>query len=239
MGSAVRRIGSVVFLVLLLNVSSVQAQIAFDAASAGATFSTSWAHTVGAGSNKALVVCEFDDTGGANLLTAVNWNTSEAFTKITEVQTPGDRWISIWYLLNPTSTTANITLTTSSFAMKGWAMSYTGVSALDVSGSGTSNLSGSVSDTITVASNAWIMSCIKETAGLAVTWTNATENATTVGGGLHGADSAGTRTGSQVTSGSYGSLISAAIISASFTPVGGAVTTRPPCGLRLLGIGCH
>jgi hypothetical protein len=223
----------------LLISASASAQIAFDAASTGATFATSWSHTVGAGSNRALVVCEFDDTA-SNLLTAVTWNTSESLAKILEVQTPGDRYISMWLLLNPSSATANIVLTTTAGAMRGWGMSYTGVSALDVSGSGTASSSSPVSDTITVASNAWIVSCLKENAGTTVTWTNATENATTVGGGLHGADSAGTRTGSQATSGAYGGGVSAAILSASFTPTGGGGgSARPPCGLRLLGVGCE
>lgn len=222
-------------LAALLVSASASAQIAFDAASVGATFSTSWSHTVGAGSNRALVVCEFDDTF-SNLLTAVTWNTSESLSKIIEAQVPGDRFISIWYLLNPTSTTANIVLTTTAGAMKGWGMSYTGVQALDVSGSGTAAASSPVSDTITVASNAWIVSCLKENAGTTVTWTNATENATTVGGGLHGADSAGTRTGSQATSGAYVGA-SAAILSASFTPSGGGGGLVCTPTISTLGVG--
>lgn len=224
---------------LLLSVHTAAAQISFDAASGGGVFSTSWAHTVGAGSNKALVVCEFDDTGGSNTLTAVKWNTSESLAKIVEIQTPGDRWISIWWLGNPTSTTANIDLTTGSFAMKGSAISLFGVGTLDVSGSGTASSSSPVSDTISVATNAWIISCIKETAGTTVTWTNATEQAPTVASGLHMA-MGGPLSGSQATQGAYGGGISAAIASASFTVSGGGSPTgRAPCSLRLLGVGCN
>lgn len=211
--------------------------IAFDAASAGATFSTAWAHTVGAGSNRALIVAAFDDAGPSNLLTAVAWNTSEALAKIAEVLTPGDRWLSLWWLGSPSTATANITLTTTASAMKGAALSLTGVGTLDVSGTGTASSSSPVSDTISVATNAWIVSAIKENSGTTVTWTNATEEAATVGGGLHMAHG-GPLSGSQATSGAYGGGISASIVSASFTAFGGgpAAPTYPQLERGIRGL---
>lgn len=205
--------------------------------SGGATFASSWSHTIASGGS--LVVAEFDDTGGSNLLTAVKWNTTESLTKIAEIQTPGDRWVSLWWILAPTATTANISLTTTAGAFKGSAISLTGVGGLDVSGTATSTVGSptSVSKAITVASNAWIVSAIKENSTDAVSWTNATSRATTVGGGLFMADSNGALSGSQTTTGtSIGSGYALGLIVASFTPSGAAPSSSPNF-LSLLGVG--
>jgi len=223
---------------LLLCASPVSAQIAFDASGAGGVSSSSWSHTVGAGSNRLLVVGEFDDTGGSNLLTAVNWNTSESFTKIGQIQTPGDRWVSLWYLLNPTATTANITLTTTAGAFEGFSTSYSGVGALDVSGTGTAAGSpGPVTTTITVATNAWIVSILKEDFGGGITWTNATSRKD-LGTGLHMADSNGPLSGSQTTQGSLGGgSHNYGMVSASFTVSGGGGGLVCTPTISTLGVG--
>lgn len=241
MGSAVKRLRVAVLLGVLLWAHSASAQISFDAASGGSLFSLTFSHTVGACSNRALVVSEFDDTGGSNLLTAVTWNTTEALTKIAQIQSPGDRWISLWYLLNPTSTTANVTLVTTAGAFKGSAISLCGVSALDVSGTDAKNTPGSGDTSVVllgVATNAWIVSALKENSGVAVSWFNATERAATVANGHHMADG-GPFSGATAVTGTYAGPTSVAMISASFTPAGGAATTQPPCTLHLLGVGCH
>jgi hypothetical protein len=200
--------------------------IAFDAMSGGALFSTSWSHTIAAGGS--LFVGAFDDTGGSNLLTAVKWNTTESLAKIAEVQCPGDRWVSLWWILAPTATTANISLTTTAGAMKGSAISLTGVGAADVNGTATSTVGSptAVSKAITVGSNAWIVSVIKENSSDAVSWTNATSRATTVGSGLFMADSNAALTGSQTTTGTaVGSGYALGLVVASFTPSGGGGAT--------------
>lgn len=195
--------------------------IAFDFDSGGAVTATSWSHTMSATAGGVLIVGAFDDTGGSNLLTAVNWNTSEGLTKIAQVQEPSGRWVSLWYLLNPTSGVHNVSLTTTAGSFKGSAISLTGVAALDVSGTGTQAAGVTVSDNITVAANAWIASVVKESFAGSPTWTNATERSNTVASGLHMADSNAALTGSQTTTFSWSGSTTAAIVSASFTVSGG------------------
>lgn len=191
--------------------------ISLDATSGGSVFSTSWSHTVGSGTTRALIVGAFDDTGGSNLLTAVTWNTSESFTKIGEILTPSDRWLSLWYLLTPTSGTHTIALTTTAGAMKGSAISIqaTGALSLDVSSTNSNGGGSSVATTMTLAANAWIISTLKENSGTTVTWTNATEDSTGTANGLHMAYG-GPFTGSTTTTGSYTGGLNAAIVTASF-----------------------
>ncbi len=202
--------------------------IAFDAVSGGGVSASFWSHTVAGGSNRLLVVGAFDDTGVSNLLTAVVWNTSESFTKIGQVQGPGDRWVSLWYLLNPTSGTFNVALTTTAGAFQGYATSYSGVGALDATTTATASGSpGPVSATITVATNAWIVSILKEDLGAGITWTNATERRAT-GNGLHMADSNAALTGSQTTQGTLGGgSHSYGLVVASFTEAGGGFIAPP------------
>lgn len=215
--------------------------IGFDASSIGGLNASSWSHTVG-GSNRILFVGEFDDTGGSNLLTAVKWNTSESFTKITEIQAPGDRWVSIWYLINPTATTANISLTTTAGAFKGSASSYTGAQqsgvpdAFDSTSQTPSSLGGSDSINLTVGTNAWIVTFFKENAGIGVTWTNATERQSSAFGD-HIADSNAALTGSQTTTASYVGPTRTAMVSASFLPSGGAAAATFQPRRQLIGIG--
>lgn len=206
--------------------------IAFDAQSGGTLNSASWAHTVGSGSNRIMFVGEFDDTGGSNLLTAVKWNTNESFTKITEIQAPSDRWISLWFLYNPTSGNHNVDLTTTAGAFKGSALSYDGAQQSgvpDAFGSTSQNPSGaggSDSINITVGSNAWIVTAFKENAGITPSWTNATERASAAANGMHMSDSNAALTGSQTTTAAYTGPTHTAMISASFLPAGGAAANK-------------
>jgi hypothetical protein len=220
---------------------SASAQIAYDAGSSGGVFSTSWNHTVGTGSNRALIVQAFDDNGGSDLLTAVKWNTTESLTKITDVQTPGDRWVSLWYLLNPSSGTHSITLTTTAGAMKGSAISLTGVGALDQQTTATASNVLSVSSTLTVATNAWVISAVKEISGFGtLTVTNGTDDPSAVGSGLHGVYG-GPFTGSLTTTATGSSNSFWGMVSASFTVSGGGppASGPAPCTFRLLGVGCE
>lgn len=198
--------------------------IAFDAVTNGGTFNASWSHTI-TGASPALVVAAFDDNGGSNLLTAVTWNGSESLTKACQVQVPGDRWISLWYLLNPTTGTHTVALTTTAGAYAGESLSYTGVGSFDASVTATGSSVTSIGDTFTVGTNAWIITAIKENSGRSsgqTSWTNATDRSDGGGNGLHAADSNGPLTGSQTTSAAIsGGSFNAAIASISLLPVGG------------------
>lgn len=216
--------------------------IAFDASSTGGLNASSWAHTVGTGSNRIMFVGEFDDTGGSNLLTAVKWNTNESFAKITEIQAPADRWISLWYLINPTSGAQNLTLTTTAGAFKGSATSYSGAQqsgvpdAFGSTSQNPSSLGGSDSITLTVGTNAWIVTYFKENGGITVTWTNATERQATAFGD-HMADSNAALSGSQTTTAAYVGPTHTAMVSASFLPAGGAAATTFQPRRQLEGVG--
>jgi hypothetical protein len=67
--------------------------------------------TVNTGSNKLLVVCVMARDG--NAISNVKWNTNEGLTKAIELLAGNGLIASLWYLINPTSATANVTITTS------------------------------------------------------------------------------------------------------------------------------
>lgn len=89
---------------------TVGATISIGGTSTGSSFTL--AHTVNS-STKILVVCFLSATGGLNDPTAVTWNTSESLTRAVENAPPDGGWVSasIWYLMNPTVTSANIVAT--------------------------------------------------------------------------------------------------------------------------------
>lgn len=66
--------------------------------------------TVAAGTNKALIVLVTNHSIPAGNMASVTWNTSESFTYITNSHHDNTDIESVegWYLLNPTSTTANV-----------------------------------------------------------------------------------------------------------------------------------
>ena len=70
-----------------------------------------WSHTVPSGSNRCLVVVFNATSGGtAQTITGVTFNTSESFTQaVQDSGGPGES-VSIWVLINPTVTTANISV---------------------------------------------------------------------------------------------------------------------------------
>lgn len=196
------------------------AGIAFDASAACALTTSTCSATI-TGTNPVVLAACFDDTGGSNLMTAIAWNTSEALTKIAQVKTPSDRWVSLWYRLAPSTGTHNLTFTTTAAAYRCAELSLTGVLALDTSTTNTATTAATVSSTMTVAANTWIVSVIRESGGTTVSWTNATERQAPASSGLHLADSASALTGSQVTTGGVGgSTPNFGIVSASFTAAG-------------------
>jgi hypothetical protein len=89
---------------------------AVSASSVGdATSTLTWSHTVGSGSNKILVVGvgARDPTAGNTVVNSVVFNTSESFTKVRDDSVGGVQTLrsGLWYLLNPSTTTANIVVT--------------------------------------------------------------------------------------------------------------------------------
>jgi hypothetical protein len=74
---------------------------------AGPTDNT--AHTVGAGTNRLLVVAHAGWADGPSL-TSVTWNTSEALTRWKTYNPDASTVVELWYLIAPTETTANVTV---------------------------------------------------------------------------------------------------------------------------------
>ena len=136
--------------------------IEFDAAS-GASYtepltSKTWSHTVGAGENRLLLVGAGNTFPNDNV-TGVTFN-GVALTKVTSRQIPGNRWISVWYLLAPDSGTHDIVITYGDTqSAMGFAASYAGVSqgAMDASATAvTSSSAESITASVTtIADNCW------------------------------------------------------------------------------------
>lgn len=109
------------------------------------------------GSNT-LGIVEVVGTTTTDLITAVTWGGS-SMTKIAAVQNPSDRWVSTWYIVNPSSS-STISFTGGSF-WRSFSFYYTGVdqsSPVDVSGTSTkaSGSGTSLSTALSVtASDCW------------------------------------------------------------------------------------
>lgn len=95
--------------------------------SSGVT-SITWAHTVASGSNRLLVVQIA--MGGGVSISSVTFNGTNASQAGTFMQGGYDR-VDVWYLADPTETTANIVATASagSDGFKGWGTNFTGAAS--------------------------------------------------------------------------------------------------------------
>lgn len=208
--------------------------IAFGAITTRQTASTGTAPTV-TGSNTIGVVFHFGDT--SNNLTGITWGAGNNMVKINEVQTPSDRWNTMWYILNPTS---GATITCSGGTVHSWfAFYYTGVQQSgvpDATNVGTSSASTSVSVTVNVVDDdCWLVYAQKDNLG-GVTYTTdvGTMRANTQGGGEAIGDSNGTiGTGNQTVTLSSGSSSNHGMIGFSMIAAGAAATPT----LQLLGVG--
>lgn len=93
--------------------------ISLNSTSSGSDTSTqtlTYSHTVNAGSNKILIVgvtIEVDTGNPLRTISTVVFNTNESLTKIDAQEYDSRDETSLWYLLNPTATTANIVVTAS------------------------------------------------------------------------------------------------------------------------------
>ncbi len=132
--------------------------ITFDAvASIGGSGATlTWAHTIGAGNNRLLVVGFSQET--ASDVTGVTFN-GVALTKAKDIKT-GDGFLNVelWYLLNPPVGTYNVVVSCSGDTMgssAGGSMSFFGVKqqAPEATASNSQNSGTSISQNITTLTN--------------------------------------------------------------------------------------
>lgn len=130
--------------------------------------SVSFSHVL-TGSNAILFVGIWDTAGTTHNVTGVTWNTSENLTSI-QTQTFATSAVSstsLWYLVNPTATTANVVIsTTTGGSTAAVASSYTGAaqsgqpdSSAKNSYNSTSHTTWSLSTTV-VAANSWVVAAM-------------------------------------------------------------------------------
>jgi signal peptidase I len=125
-----------------------------SAASAGAVSTISWAHTVGAGSARVLVVAMSLRRNG--VVANVSYGGVGGFVHAgTELGSANDHTVDIWYKVAPPIGTANVQVTMSGGAvteMVGAAMSLTGVNQLAPTGLFVATTGADATPTITVSS---------------------------------------------------------------------------------------
>lgn len=137
--------------------------LAFGAISSVSTSQTPTSVTL-SGLDTLGIVFVVGDTTGDNI-TAATWN-SVSMTKIAAVQSPGDRWMSAWYIDAPASATT-ISFTGGSF-WRSFSFYYTGAgdTQVDAFNTNTATNSATISTTPTVlATNCWTIMCQKDNTG--------------------------------------------------------------------------
>lgn len=212
---------------LLPNIS--HAAIAFGAISAVSTSQTPTSVAV-SGADTIGLVYVVGDTAADNI-TAVTWN-GVSMTKIAAVQTPTDRWISVWWIANPASATT-ISFTGGAF-WRSYSSYYTGAKQTgqpDSSATNTNTAStGITAATTVVADNSWLVLFQKDkTGGITYTAANdiASMRANTDDGGIAIGDSNTTvATGSRTGGVTSGTSSDHGAIAFSIAPVAVAVTLK-------------
>jgi hypothetical protein len=143
--------------------------IAFDSQSgvnAGTGTSLTFAFN-NVGGNFIIVVGHDRDTG-SSAITGVTYN-GVSLTAGPSVQTPGDRWNTLWYGITAATGTNNVVVSASaSVPLRFSAYSYSGVDASPLDGSDTSTGSGVTTvstDITTVTDNAWMFMFTKDNSG--------------------------------------------------------------------------
>lgn len=111
----------------------------------GNTDTLTWSHVAGGGADCVLMVGVSIDSDTVNVDT-ITFNTSESFTQLRNDVNAGANSSEIWYLLNPTDTTANIVVTLDGKAQViGGAVDFNGASTPD-------NPDGATPDSVTSSS---------------------------------------------------------------------------------------
>ena len=126
------------------------------------TASWTFSHTVGAGSDRVLVVATSHRDGNKNV-TNITFNGVTLTQAIQQNGTSSNNQVNIWYLVNPTVTTANVVITVSgSVKIAATAINLTGVyQAAPVSSTaGNSGTSTAPSATVVSASNELVMAAV-------------------------------------------------------------------------------
>lgn len=148
----------------------------FNSASYSALSNTtntiSWTHTVGSGTNRAIIACSHsrDSVRAETAVTSMTY-AGIPLTKILakDVQTSSAEWINseIWYLKNPTSGANTLRITWAGAQFRygiGYAVDIAGVdqtTPVDAQSSGTTGSTTAIADSITtVADHALIASCV-------------------------------------------------------------------------------
>lgn len=200
--------------------------IAFDA-SAVATLvnpgtSSTWAHTC-TGANGILFVGVFGDLGAAGHISGATYN-AVAMTQIASIQVPGDRWLYLFYLLNPASGANNVVVSAAaSIAIQGMSSSYTGAKqtgqpdASSTNTQGGSSVSHLIGTLTTVLANCWTVAIYKSNAIVVAAGTGLArqnQNSTIIFD-----SNAALSIGSTTLQGNSNTNSSQAIIMASFSPV--------------------
>lgn len=107
---------------------SISFNAAADLGNNGGSGTLSVSYTSGSGANRMLALAIKGDTGTDNI-TGVTYNsvTCSLAAKLTPAGGMGDRWIYLYYLLNPSSGSNTLSITTSGGYILAGAADYTGV----------------------------------------------------------------------------------------------------------------
>lgn len=170
LGSAARTIEGIV---------AINSAIGFDGSSTRSTNNgnaLSWAHTVGAGANRLLVVALSLRHTGAQAATSVTYNGINLTQSIVRTNNNNAR-VELWYLINPPSGAANVAIAWSGASTRavGGAMSFNGVDQTtpleDPEGAiGNSTVGSAVSITVTTSMrNAWVIDAVASRTALNMT----------------------------------------------------------------------
>ena len=93
--------------ILLGATVAVAAPVVTGATSASATASSNSVSHTPAGINRLLIACVVVPSPSTSV-TGVTFNTSESFTKFGDIDGSDDIHVEVWYLKDPTATTANV-----------------------------------------------------------------------------------------------------------------------------------
>ena len=199
--------------------------------------SITWSHTC-TGSNLILFVGVQGDNV-SNLVTGATYN-SVPLTLVDKVQGTGDRWVYLFYLINPSTGANNVVVSASgSTALRTTSVSYTGAKQSgqpDAFSTKTETLSVSVTGTVTtVENNCWTVMVARNPTAGCVAGAGATIRGTSAFSNVFDSNGAITPAGStslQVTNGGSATIWEAVI--ASFAP---AVTATPTAGSNFMMMG--
>lgn len=211
--------------------------IAYDAYSGvSATTGTSltFSHTC-TGSDRILFVMGHDQSGASSLVTGVTYN-GVAMTQIgSGVRVPGDRYLTMWYLIAPATGANNVVVSASgSTGLRFSAISYTGAKQSGQPDANTTNTGSSVSSitttVTTVANNCWMLMFSKDSDGTG-TYTTSTGGqmrlASDAGGhAVVDSNAALTPAGSKSQTISRSGSVNIGAIGASFAPVAGTAYSQ-------------